>query len=32
VFDEIEAERGTEVSGGSDILVDLGIDEPGSTG
>ena len=32
VFDEIEAERGTEVSGGSDILVDLGIDEPGSSG
>lgn len=32
VFDEIEAERGQEVRSGPDILVELGIDEPGSTG
>jgi prevent-host-death family protein len=30
VFDEIEAERSLGVRGGSDLLADLGIDEPGS--
>lgn len=32
VFDEIEAERGREVRGSSDILVELGIDEPDPPG